>query len=167
MNRHTTTHARPTITVAMVLLVALGAAAQLRIRPEQVVTLKLQPARVEAGRTEPFRATLRAHIMEGYHLNSTKPLEKYLIPTRVEIQSEQFELVSVHFPEGELKSFSFSEEKLSVFDGTLSAPLTFKAKKSTLPGDYTVKIIFHYQACNDRLCLRPTKKEINLSVTLH
>ena len=153
--------------IAAALLAATsGANAQLRIRPEQVVTVKLEPAKIEAARSETIHTTLAAEIIEGYHVNSTHPLEAYLIPTRIELDSEIFELVASKFPEGKLKTFSFSDEKLSIFEGTVRAPLTLKAKKDAEAGKHSVTLVFHYQACNDSICLRPAKKEISLLVTL-
>ncbi len=137
-----------------------------RVRPEDVVTLKLDSTLVLVDGRKPFTITLAAEIKEGYHIQSSKPLEEYLIPTRVELVSDEFELEEVILPKGELKSFSFSEEKVSVYGGTVRAELTLKAKSETTPGNYSVEIVYHYQACNDRQCLRPTKKQISLTVTL-
>lgn len=155
----------------LLLLLPLTASAQLRVRPEQVVTPRVVPAHIEVERQKGQKGktatvTLVASILEGYHINSTKPLEDYLIPSRVELDSEEFELIEAKFPAGELKSFSFSEEKLSVYEGTLRIPLRLRAKKDTAPGSYTARIVFHYQACNDRICLRPTKRTATLSVQL-
>ena len=145
------------------LCLALAASAQFRVRPEQVVNLKLNPAQVELTNGKPASLTLLAKIMKGYHINSNKPLEEYLIPTRVELNSDLFE-IKEKFPKGELKSFSFSEVKLSVYEGTLRLPLELRAKKTATKGAHTLKLTFHYQACNDRICLRPAKKEAALAV---
>lgn len=150
----------------LLLLMPLTASAQLRVRPEQVVTPRIKPALVELQKGETATVTLVASILEGYHINSTKPLEDYLIPSRVELDSEGFELIEAKFPAGELKSFSFSEEKLSIYEGTLRVPLRLRAKKETAPGSYTVRIVFHYQACNDRICLRPAKRTATFTVQL-
>ena len=61
------------------LCLALAAYAQLRVRPEQVVNLKLNPAQVELTNGKPASLTLLAKIMKGYHINSNKPLEEYLL----------------------------------------------------------------------------------------
>ena len=151
---------------AALLAVTSCANAQLRIRPEQVISLKLEPAKIEAAQSATIHTTLAAEIIEGYQVNSTQPLQKYLVPTRIELDSEIFELVAAKFPEGKLKTLRFSEEKLSVFEGTVRAPLTLRTKKGAKAGNHTVKLVFYYQACSDSFCLRPAKKEIALSVTL-
>lgn len=151
---------------SLLLLLPLTASAQLPVRPEQVVTPRVVPARVELQKGKTATVTLVASILEGYHINSTKPLEDYLIPSHVELDSKEFELVEEKFPEGELKSFSFSEEKLSVYEGTLRVPLRLRAKKDTAPGTYPVRLTFYYQACNDRICLRPAKRTATFTVQL-
>lgn len=158
------------ICAALVLLLcfSLSASAQLPVRPEEVVNLSLVPAQAEIKAGQTVTLTLVAAIMRGYHVNSSKPLEDYLIPTKVELaETDGFALEKVDYPEGELKSFSFSrDEKLSVYEGVLRLPLRLHAKKETPAGTYTLKLVFHYQACNDKLCLRPIKKEISLTLRL-
>ena len=152
--------------LALALCAAMVASAQLAVRPEEVVKLKLDPARVELKKGGTADLSLQAAILRGYHVNSSKPLEDYLIPSRVELQSDEFELEEAKFPEGELKAFDFSEEKMSVYEGTLRVPLRLRARKGTAAGAYTAEVTFYYQACNDRLCLRPAKRTATLTLKL-
>ena len=137
-----------------------------RVRPEDVVSLKVSPSKINAASAETITAVIVAEIKEGYHIQSHKPLEEYLIPASVNLVSDDFVLEEAVFPEGKLKSFSFSEEKVSVYNGIVRVRLAIKAREGTAPGNYTLSFDYHYQACNDRQCLRPTKKQIALAVTL-
>lgn len=137
-------------------------------KPEDVVEVRLEPSRLEthSGATAAF--TLVAIIREGFHINSHKPLQDYLIPTRVELpEASPFVLDKVDYPAGELKSFGFApDEKLSVYEGTLKLPLRLRAKPGAPAGSQTVPLAFHFQACNDQLCLRPARREAALKVLL-
>lgn len=135
-------------------------------KPETVVAVRVEPARVElatGGAAAEF--TLVAIIQEGFHINSNKPAQDYLIPTRVELAAaEGFELEKVEFPAGELKSFGFApDEKLSVYEGTLKLRARLRAK-SAAAGAHSLRLLFHYQACNDQICLRPAQREAKLTV---
>ena len=142
--------------------------AQAPPQPETVVELELDPSHLETRAGHRAATILRAKIRAGFHINSHQPLQDYLLPTRAELaDTKQFELQRVNYPAGELKSFGFApEEKLSVYEGTLQLPLPIRAKPETPPGTYTLRIRFHYQACNDRICLRPAEKTISLSLTV-
>lgn len=153
--------------LALGLALATAAIAQRLPKPEDVVQVRVEPARVEARADGQATFTLVATIREGFHVNSNQPLQEYLIPTRVELlTTELFALEKVDYPKGELKSFGFSpDEKLSVYDGTLRLPIALRVKDGGV-GTHTVRVAFHYQACNDEICLRPTKRETQLTVRL-
>jgi len=87
------------------LLLAAAGAAQI-VKPESVVQVRLEPARVELAGGGAADFIMVATIQEGFHINSNKPAQDYLIPTRVELAAaEGFELEKVEFPAGALKSF--------------------------------------------------------------
>ena len=160
--------------LALGLALATAATAQRPPKPEEVVQVRVEPARVEARAGGQATFTLVATIREGFHVNSHQPLQEYLIPTRVELlTTELFALEKVDYPKAELKSFGFSpDEKLSVYDGTLRLPIALRVKDGARnpaaggadAGSHTVRLAFHYQACNDEICLRPTKREAQLTV---
>jgi hypothetical protein len=76
-------------------------------------------------------------------------------------------IAGAEFPPGELKSFGFApDEKLSVYEGLVKVGVKLKAKPDAPAGQHTVSLAFHYQACNDQLCLRPAKREVALTVRL-
>lgn len=153
--------------LALGLALATAATAQRLPKPEEVVQVRVEPARVEARTGGQATFTLVATIREGFHINSNQPLQEYLIPTRVELlTTELFALEKVDYPKAELKSFGFSpDEKLSVYDGTLRLPIALRVQDADA-GTHTVRVAFHYQACNDEICLRPTKREAQLTVRL-
>jgi hypothetical protein len=148
------------------LLLAAAGAAQM-VKPETVVEVRVEPARVKltAGAAAGF--TVVAVVLEGFHINSNKPAQEYLIPTRLElIEAAGFELEKVTFPAGELKSFGFApDEKLSVYEGTVKVRARLRAKSAAV-GAHTLRLVFHYQACNDQICLRPAQREVKLAVNV-
>jgi uncharacterized protein YyaL (SSP411 family) len=92
---------------------------------------------------------LRLTIREGWHVNANPPSLKYLIPTEV-----QGEVRNVRYPEGEIFKFSFSEDALSVYSGTVSI------HGEVEPGESELRLV--YQACDDRRCLAPVEKTVEL-----
>lgn len=150
------------------LLLAVCAGAQLPPKPETIVKLHATPTQLELSRTANASVVLLATIQKGFHINSEKPIQDYLIPTRVELPADAPVVIGgADFPPGELKSFGFApDDKLSVYEGTLKVGVKLKAKPDAPAGQHTVNLAFHYQACNDQLCLRPAKREVTLKVLL-
>lgn len=153
--------------MAALLLLAACAAAQMP-KPEEVVQLRVEPVDVKAKPAAVVEVTLFATIKKGFHVNSSQPTLDYLIPTRVELlDAPGFALEKASFPEGELKAFGFApDEPLSVYEGVVRVPLKLRTKKDAAAGAHTVRLAFHYQACNDRLCLRPAFREATLKIQL-
>jgi hypothetical protein len=151
--------------------VALGmvlARAQQMPKPETVVQVRVEPTEVRVQPGATAAVTLLATIKEGFHINSNKPVQEYLIPTRVELlEAPLFAVEKADFPPGELKAFGFAaDEKLSVYEGTVRVPLTLRPKPDAPVGSHNLRLAFHYQACNDRFCLRPAQREVVLKVLL-
>jgi suppressor for copper-sensitivity B len=106
-------------------------------------------------------------VDEGWHVNSHTPTFEYLIPTVLEIEAPTgWEEAIVTYPKGEMESFAFSEEPISVYDGQflLRAALTVPQDESGQEADLAVSL--RYQACNDRSCLPPVRAESSLTISL-
>lgn len=138
-------------------------------KPESVVQARVEPARVKLAAGGAAEFTLVATIQEGFHVNSNKPTLDYLVATRVELaDGPAFVLEKADYPAGELKSFGFApEDKLSVYEGTVKIPLKLRAKPEAGAGTHTLRLVLHYQACNDQLCLRPARREVQLIIHLN
>ena len=119
--------------------------------------LKLTPGEV-------VELPLIVRIRRGYHINSNKPTEDYMIPTRLTWDSAEIQVEAVEFPEAELYTLSFSDQPLAVFSGEFVIKTRFRAPRN-LPATLTeAKATLHSQACNDKACLAPTTAEITAPV---
>ncbi|MGZ7040874.1 MAG: hypothetical protein ACXVH7_03690, partial [Thermoanaerobaculia bacterium] len=68
-------------------------------------------------------------IPAPWHVNSNKPLDEFLIPTVLTLDSATAELTAAQYPQHELKAFGFSGgSKLAVYEGTIQIPFTAKLK---------------------------------------
>ena len=108
------------------------------------------------------KLAVKVNIEDGWHINSNKPYEGYLIPTELTIGTTYFELKKVTYPEAHDFKFSFSEKPLSVYEGQIYIGALLETSKDIKPGKYPLKINLNYQACNDRSCLAPTSVEDTL-----
>jgi DsbC/DsbD-like thiol-disulfide interchange protein len=131
------------------------------VKPHAYVSLDAVPT----GKT--FEVAIVADIQSGYHMNSNKPSEDYLIPTTVALTPPSgFRLLSTTYPDGKLLSFTFSKDKLSVYSGSVTVRIKLAADASAAPGDATLPFLLHFQACNDTACLPPAKIQIPVTVKI-
>src|SRR4029079_13533716 len=64
------------------------------------------------------RGTIAAAILSGWHINSVKPLDEFVIPTTIALDGA--ELVKADFPPHELKDFTLSGgKKRAVVEGAM------------------------------------------------
>ncbi len=110
-------------------------------------------------RGKAFEAAVVVHIAEGYHMNSHKPSDAYLIPTTLTPKlPDGIRLVDTMYPPGRLKKFSFSPDKpLDVYSGSVTLRMKLMAQDTAAIGTTTIPMILRYQACNNSACLPPVK----------
>jgi len=102
-------------------------------------------------------------VDRGYHINSNRPAEKYLIPTALKIERTAGLTTSVViYPRAKLQKFEFSDKPLSVFEGRAVLKLTARALASLPTGNQTLKAKLTVQACNNQQCLRPQTIDVSL-----
>lgn len=117
--------------------------------------VSLQPV----PRGKAFEAAVVVQIAEGYHMNSHKPSDAYLIPTTLTPKlPDGIHLVDTIYPPGRLKKFAFSPDKpLDVYSGSVTLRLKLTAQDNAAIGAATIPMILRYQACNNSACLPPVK----------
>jgi DsbC/DsbD-like thiol-disulfide interchange protein len=130
------------------------------VKPETFVSVDKVP------RGQTFEAAVVVEIAKGFHMNSNKPSEDYLIPTTITPNPPAgFRLVDTTYPEGQPKTFSFSPKKpLSVYTDTVTLRLKLAADAAAPLGATSIPATLRYQACNDTACLPPVRVPVTLNV---
>ena len=151
-------------------LFSVGAVAQL---PPQDFDPEKADIRLAADRTayEPgatVEIAVVVTIEPGWHTNSHVPTYEGLIGLDV-----SFELPSGWpapsepvYPPGEMKSFSFTPEPISVYDGEAVIRSTVEVPVDAIEGTYPLRATVTYQACDDKICLPPVTTDVTLGLTV-
>ena len=131
-------------------------------KPQAYVSLDKVP------RGQTFEAAVVVQIANGFHMNSNKPSEDYLIPTTITPNLPQgIHLVDTTYPPGKPKTFSFSPNKpLSVYSDAVTLRLKLSADASAPLGPVAIPAVLRYQACNDSTCLPPVKVPVTLNINV-
>jgi len=148
----------PIVTLALLLTQAPSAPAVVTVTPPQSVSLAV------GSKTE---ARLRVTVKKGYHVQANPASEPYLIPLRVEMESHsRVRAQTPVYPPGKPYRLEGTESDLSTYDGTFEIRLPLEAPAGAAAGEVTLGGTLRYQACDDRICLRPASVPVSLSVKL-
>jgi Disulphide bond corrector protein DsbC len=131
------------------------------VKPQTFISLDAVPQ----GKT--FEAAVVVAIEKGYHMNSNKPSETYLIATTLTPMAPAgIKVLDTMYPAGKDTKFPFTEKPLNVYSGTVTVKLKIATDATTPVGDVTIPTVLRYQACNDSACLPPVKVPVNVPVTI-
>jgi thiol:disulfide interchange protein DsbD len=120
---------------------------------------------VQAGKE--FEIKLQIKIQNGWHINSNKPLDEFLIASKVSIKDKNFELVKVDYPKAKEIKLEISDKPVSVFDGTENFKITLRTKNDLTAGEYKLPIYFYYQGCNNESCMPPNEVSTEVLVKVN
>jgi len=113
----------------------------------------------EAPAGHSFEVAVVVDILSGYHMNSHKPMEDYLIPTTLKLGPSGPTIgtheVETTYPDGQMLKFEFSHEKLSVYTESVTIRMKLAVDADAPTGIVALPLVLHYQACNMSACLPP------------
>ena len=153
---------RTRVWVVVLLLIGTSASPQSFSGFQVVSIAPPEPLFMEVEKA--LEVPLTLHIRSGYHINSSRPAEDYLIPTELNWNAGTLPLASIDYPAGKNINYSFSDKPLSVYSdevrivSTFHAPATLQSSSKAITGN------LRYQACNEKTCFPP--KTIAVTVPL-
>jgi Disulphide bond corrector protein DsbC len=117
-------------------------------------------------RGEPGHVDLRFHIASGFHINSNKPSEEFMIPTALHMDAiTDIVIGKIYYPDGQDVAFEFApDQKLSVYSGTFTVGVTVRPLHTVPPGKYAMRGALKYQACDNRACYPPKQLPVEFEV---
>ena len=116
-----------------------------------------------------FLIAVKVNVDKGWHINSDKPNEDYLVPSDLKILSSEGiieEVKSIEYPLTEEINLTFSQTPLSVWHDEFIIGVKLKIKDNVKPGKYNLVIMLEYQACNDNTCLAPDEIKDTLQIEI-
>jgi len=121
----------------------------------------IAPDKIKKGRR--VRATVVMEIPHGLHVQSNKPLDKFLVPTKLDVETPSGMSVGpVSYPRPLMRKLKFSKGNVAVYEG--KAMIRFNV---TVPANYSggsgdIKGKLRFQACNDEACFPPVTREVKM-----
>lgn len=144
---------------------ATPAASLKRAQPNIGINGFLSVDRAQRGRT--VQAAVVMNIPHGYHVNSNRPGSRFSIPTALRVEAPRGIRVGVvGYPRAQSRKFSFSEDRIAVYEGQAVLRFNITVPANYQPGVAQLRLSLKYQSCTDEVCFPPATREINLPVTI-
>jgi len=129
------------------------------------ISVALSADAVEAGGT--IDAAIVLDIRDTWHINSHMPTFDYLIGTVAAIDpKEGFIVANTKYPMGRMLTLGFADEPISVYDGRTIIFVSMKVSGRITAGTDTMSALLTIQACNDQVCLAPSKVAVPIALTI-
>ena len=136
-----------------------------RIASADVV--KAAPEEATLTRGESGDLLIPITITQGYHVNANPPSFPYLKATELELPgAEGISVEFITYPDAQIKSFSFAEKPLAVYEGEILVKARLKADKSAQPGKHNLSARLRVQACDDKVCYAPGVLDLTIPVNI-
>jgi hypothetical protein len=121
----------------------------------------------KAQRGRLLQAAVVMDIPSGFHVNSNRPLEKFLIATQLQIETPPGVRVGpVLYPRAVLRNLKFSKSRVSVYEGRAIMYFNVTVPANFGSGSTELKARLRYQSCNDDFCFPPQTRDLTLPITV-
>ena len=125
------------------------------------VSGSLAPDKVKKGRVA--RASVVIDIPAGLHVQSNKPLDKFLIATKLDVETPSgMKVGPISYPRALMRNLKFSKGAVAVYEGkamirfNVTVPATYSGSSGEIKGK------LRFQACNDEACFPPVTREVKM-----
>lgn len=122
--------------------------------PQEAVSVSAALFPPDAGPGRPCEVIVSLDIAEGWHINASRPLQPYLIPTQLDVQGQGVELLAVDYPEPRRETMTDSAaggQALLVYKGLVSITARLKLP-AALPARPALKLALRFQPCRGTAC---------------
>jgi hypothetical protein len=125
--------------------------------------LKVSAAPAAGKKGEVMEVRLKAQLSPGFHANTDKPTDDYMIPMKLTWDAAGAETVEIVFPQGKMEKYAFADKPIAVYSGEFTIVSKLKPKQS---GFTLLTGKLRYQACNDNACFPPKTVDVKVSADI-
>ena len=122
------------------------------------------PEQLNVKRGASIEQALDVAVLPGFHVNSDKPKDEFLIPLKLTWTSGPLEAQTIAYPKPE--EITVGNQSLTVLTGKFHIETKFQVPARATPGSGTMTGTLRYQACNNEMCFRPSSAEVRLPVLI-
>ena len=138
-------------------------AGNIPLTSQSIVTVNVNESIVYVGLST--STEIWVYVKEGYHIQANKVNDESLVPTTLEVKSNEFITIDKQeFPPSKQFKLDGTDSILQVYDGKFVIKLFINSVANTKAGKYVLTAKLKYQACDSRTCLFP--RTVDFSIPL-
>ncbi|MGH7213769.1 MAG: cytochrome c biogenesis protein CcdA, partial [Tepidisphaeraceae bacterium] len=155
---------RPTTLILAAAALALVASASRAAPPKPEPRAVLNYAALQPGQQAVVAVVVE--VPDGFHAQSSEPLEKFLIPYTVTLEgTENAEVFAPQYPPAQIEEYA-GLGKMSVYNGRIVTYVPVQVKAGAGPGSVSLAGWVRYQICDDQMCFPPRKAPFTLQTRI-
>ncbi|MFN2531593.1 MAG: protein-disulfide reductase DsbD N-terminal domain-containing protein [Pyrinomonadaceae bacterium] len=113
------------------------------------------------------RGSVVIEIPSGLHIQSSRPLDKFLVATKLELTAPSgVRIGPVSYPRARVVKLKFSKSAVAVYEGRAVLRFRIALTPSFGGGSAEIKGKLRFQACNDEACFPPVTRDVSVWVNL-
>ena len=125
------------------------------------VSGSIAPDKIKKGRV--VRASVVMDIPAGLHVQSSKPLDKFLIATKLDVETPAgMKVGPISYPRALMRKLKFSKGMVAVYEGKSIVRFNVTVPANYFGGSGEIKGKLRFQACNDDACFPPVTHEVKM-----
>jgi Disulphide bond corrector protein DsbC len=125
------------------------------------VSGSIAPDKVKKGRI--VRASVVMDIPSGLHVQSSKPLDKFLVATKLDVETPAgMKVGPISYPRALMRKLKFSKGMVAVYEGKSVVRFNVTVPANYSGGSGEIKGKLRFQACNDEACFPPVTREVKM-----
>lgn len=125
------------------------------------VSGSVAPDKVKKGRM--VRASVVMDIPSGLHVQSSKPLDKFLVATKLDVETPSgMKVGPISYPRALMRKLKFSKGMVAVYEGKSIVRFNVTVPANYSGGSGEIKGKLRFQACNDEACFPPVTREVKM-----
>ena len=151
--------------VSLIILLLLPATLYSKPAPQSASDVNISgavaPDKIKKGRS--VRATVVMDIPHGLHVQSNKPLDKFLVPTKLDVETPSgMNVGPISYPRPVMRKLKFSKGNVAVYEGKAMIRFNVPVPANYSGGSGEIKGKLRFQACNDESCFPPVTREVKM-----
>jgi DsbC/DsbD-like thiol-disulfide interchange protein len=125
------------------------------------VSGSIAPDKTKKGRV--VRATVVMDIPAGLHVQSSQPLDKFLVATKLSVETPSgMQVGPVSYPRAVMRKLKFSKANVAVYEGHATIRFNVTVPATYSGGSGEIKGKLRFLACNDESCFPPITREVKM-----
>lgn len=125
----------------------------------------VKPDKVKKGRV--VQATVTLDIPSGLHVQSSRPLDKFLVATKLDVEAPTgMRVGAINYPRALMRNLKFSKKAVAVYEGRVTIRFNVTVPANASAGFSEIKGRLRFQACNDDSCFPPVTREVKMGITV-